>query len=58
MPYIKKSDLEDLLRSAFGNGFWTALAVDHEEVSLHIHCDSEFMKYYEAYQQTKNDTTK
>lgn len=52
MPYIKKSDLENMLRSAFGKGYWCALDIDHEEVSLHIKQEDDFQKYFEVL--TKN----
>lgn len=42
MPFIKKSELENMLRSAFSTGFWSALSVDHEEVSLHIKQEDDF----------------
>ncbi|WP_179087294.1 hypothetical protein [Paenibacillus glucanolyticus] len=47
MPYIKKSDLENMLRNAFGQGFWSAMAVDHEDVSLHIKQEADFQEYLE-----------
>ncbi|MGG4106701.1 hypothetical protein AAXB25_22645 [Paenibacillus lautus] len=47
MPYLKKSDLENMLRSAFGQGFWSAMAVDHEDVSLHIKQEADFQEYLE-----------
>lgn len=47
MPFIKKSELENMLRSAFGTGFWSALNLDHEEDSLHIKQEEEFQNFYE-----------
>ncbi|RJG15624.1 hypothetical protein [Paenibacillus thiaminolyticus] len=60
MQFIKKSELENMLRSAFGTGFWSALSVDHEEDSLHIKQEEEFQKFYEELErkQSKNATTK
>ncbi|WP_438498627.1 hypothetical protein [Paenibacillus sp. IHBB 3054] len=53
MPFIKKSDLENMLRSAFGTGFWSALSVDHEEDSLHIRQEEDFQKFYEEWLRRK-----
>lgn len=60
MPYVKKSDLKLMLRDAFGTGFWNALAIDHEEASLHIQQHEDFEKFYESFlkKNLKSDTTK
>lgn len=47
MPYIKKSDLENMLRSSFGQSFCAAMAVDHEDLSLHIKQEADFQEYLE-----------
>jgi hypothetical protein len=53
MPYIKKSDLEDLLRSAFGNAIrgqhWQWITKKSASISTVI---LSLLTYYEAYQQT------
>lgn len=49
MPYVKKGELENMLRGAFGQGYWDALAVDHYEDELHVYQEEKFKEFYESF---------